>query len=63
VFLSLTQECKECNCKTFETIKKLFSLYFESKCLKKTDLRDSEGAKAMAIKTEDDLVKYGIVKS
>ena len=26
-------------------------------------LRDSEGAKAMAIKTEDDLVKYGIVKS
>ena len=28
-----------------------------------TYLRDSEGAKAMAIKTEDDLVKYGIVKS
>ena len=28
-----------------------------------TYLRDSERAKAMAIKTEDDLVKYGIVKS
>jgi len=28
-----------------------------------TDLRDSEGATAMAIKTEDELVKYGIVKS
>jgi len=26
-------------------------------------LRDSEGAKAMATKTEDDLVKYGIIKS
>ena len=28
-----------------------------------TYLRDSEGSKAMAIKTEDDLVKYGVVKS
>ena len=28
-----------------------------------TYLRDSEAAKAMAIKTEDGLVKYGIVKS
>jgi len=28
-----------------------------------TYLRDSEGAEAMAIKNEDDLVKYGIVKS
>jgi len=28
-----------------------------------TYLRESEGGKAMAIKTEDDLVKYGIAKS
>jgi len=28
-----------------------------------TYLHDSEGAKAVAIKTEDDSVKYGIVKS